>query len=197
MNQKTMNFLLAIGLVVAIALQFVMKPGNNASKATTVDTDKQLKVAYVDLDSIQENYLLYKEKMDEFEKKKESADRDLNGAFQKIENERIAFAQRGQSITQAEYENFQRTYQSKLQNLEEQKRQLENNIANDGMKTMEELKTKINDFLQVYNKTKGYTYIFSYSSGLNVMFYKDSAYNITNEVVAGLNDAYKKNPSKK
>jgi len=197
MNQKTINFLLAIGLVVTIALQFIMKSGSNESKAKAVDADKQLKVAYVDLDSIQENYLLYKEKMDEFEKKKESADRDLNGAFQKIENERIAFAQRGQSITQAEYENFQRTYQGKLQNLEEQKRQLENNIASEGKKTMEELKTKINDFLQVYNKTKGYTYIFSYSNGLNVMFYKDSAYNITNEVVAGLNDAYKKNPSKK
>ncbi|MEY4627987.1 MAG: hypothetical protein RLZZ595_313 [Bacteroidota bacterium] len=197
MNQKTINSLLASGLVLAIALHFTGNFKNKNSQTSVAQTENQLRVAYVDLDSIQEKYLLYKEKMAEFEKKKESADRDLNGAYQKIENERVAFAQRGQSITQAEYENFQRTYQSKLQNLEEQKRQLENAIANDGMKTMDELKTKMNEFLEVYNKSKGYTYIFSYSSGLNVLFYKDTANNITNEVVAGLNEAYKKNPAKK
>lgn len=128
----------------------------------------------------------------EFEKKKENADRDLNSAFQKIEGERIAFAKRGESITQAEYENFQRTYQSKMQNLEQQKMVLENNIAGEGVKTMDDLKTRINEFLKEYNKKKGYSYIFSYSSSLNVLFYKDSAYNITDEVVAGLNEAYKK-----
>lgn len=79
-----------------------------------------------------------------------------------------------------------------MQNLEQQKMVLENNIAGEGVKTMDDLKTRINEFLKEYNKKKGYSYIFSYSSSLNVLFYKDSAYNITDEVVAGLNEAYKK-----
>ena len=104
--------------------------------------NRPLKIAYVDLDSIQEKYDYYREKMTEFEKKKEGADRDLNNSFQRIN-------------------------------------------------TMDALKKKINALLADYNTTKSYSYIFSYSSSINVLFYKDTAFNITNEVVAGLNQAYK------
>lgn len=196
MNQKLINIVLALGIVVLLFLQFK----GADKKVETVQTSSaatSVKLGYVDLDSVQEKYLLYKEQMDLFEKKKESADRDLNNAFQKIDNERIAFAKRGESITQAEYENFQRSYQGKMQNLEEQKRVLENNIANEGMKTMESLKKTIDDYLVKYNKEKKYTYIFSYSSGLNVLFYKDSATNITDEIVAGLNAEYSKTKKEK
>jgi outer membrane protein len=165
-------------------------------KADTL-TNKPLKIAYVDLDSIQEKYDYYREKMNEFEKKKESADRDLNSSFQKIENERIAFVQRGNAITQVEAEAFQRDYTRKMQNLESQKRNMEEQIAQDGIKTMEELRKKINEFLAEYNKTNGYSYIFSYSRGVNMLFYKDTAYNITNDVVAGLNAAYKQSATPK
>jgi outer membrane protein len=133
----------------------------------------------------------------EFDKKKENADRQLNSAFQKIEEERIAFAKKGQAITQSEYENFQRSYQTKMQNLEEQKRSMENAISVDGVKMLEELKGKIDSFLVDFNKEKGYSYIFSTSNSLNVLFYKDSANNITNEVVDGLNKLYNKTTGNK
>ena len=197
MNQKLINSILFACLAI---LGFLQIKGSSSSQPASASKDsvaaKPVKVAYVDLDSLQEKYILYKEKMQEFETKKESADRDLNGAFQKIENERMAFAKRGESITQAEFDNFQRSYQMKMQNLEEQKRVLENNIAADGAKTMEDLKSKINSFLVDYNKKHGYSYIFSYSSALNVLFYKDTAYDITNDVVAGLNEVYKKSAGK-
>ena len=153
--------------------------------------NRPLKIAYVDLDSIQEKYDYYREKMTEFEKKKEGADRDLNNSFQRIENERIAFVQKGNAITQVEAEAFQRDYARKMQNLEQQKANMERQIQEEGIKTMDELKKKINAFLTDYNTTKSYSYIFSYSSSINVLFYKDTAFNITNEVVAGLNQAYK------
>jgi outer membrane protein len=197
MNQKLINIILGAGIAVMLFLQ--LKNGGSApsSSSTKSDTAKALKLAYVDLDSIQEKYVFYKEKMQEFEKKKENADRDLNNAFQKIEAEKNAFAQRGNSITQAEYENFQRSYQGKMQNLDQQKQMLENNIAAEGAKTMEDLKKRINDFLVEYNKKEAYSYIFSYSAALNILFYKDPAQDITDEVVAGLNAAYNKTGDKK
>jgi outer membrane protein len=202
------NFLLPLNIILALAVAVLFYLHFN-QKSVTIDTRKdkgttdsaamqhELKIAYVDLDSIQENYNYYKEKMDEFERKKESADRDLNNAFQKIENERIAFVQKGNAITQVEAENFQREYTRKMQNLENQKKTLENSIQSEGVKTMEELKKKINEFLTEYNKEKGYSYIFSYSSTINILFYKDTALNITTEVVSGLNDAYNKTKVKK
>lgn len=197
MNQKNINVVLFVLVgILAIAL-FLSTKKTTPAAANANTTDGKLKIAYVDLDSIQEKYQYYKEKMVEFDKKKEDADRQLNTAFQRIEEERIAFAKKGQAITQAEYENFQRSYQGKMQNLEEQKRNMENAIATDGVKMLEELKTKINGFLETYNKEKGYSYIFSTSNSLNVLFYKDSAYNITNEVVDGLNKAYNNSGQKK
>jgi outer membrane protein len=199
---------LNIVLIIAVAILYFLHFGKSktavptAATVTTKDSAgnvvvKPLKIAYVDLDSIQENYVYYKEKMDEFEKKKDRADRELNGAFQKIENERISFVQRGNAITQIEAENFQREYTRKMENLENQKRSMENNIQQEGVKTMEELKKKINDFLTIYNKTQEYSYIFSYSSTINMLFYKDTTYNITNEVVAGLNEEHNKTKVKK
>jgi outer membrane protein len=135
--------------------------------------------------------------MNDFESRKEKADRDLNNQFQKIENERIAFLQKGNAISQIEAENFQKDYTRKMQNLDVQKRNLESQIQEEGIRTMEELKKKINEFLVEYNKSKGYSYIFSYSSSINVLFYKDTANNITREVIAGLNAAHDKSKTKK
>jgi outer membrane protein len=196
-----LNILLAIAVAVLFYLHFNQKPAKVEVQGKTDSTDSlvqnELKIAYVDLDSIQENYNYYKEKMDDFDRKKEGADRDLNNSFQKIENERVAFVQKGNAITQVEAENFQREYTRKMQNLENQKKSLENNIQQEGVKTMEELKKKINEFLTEYNKSRGYSYIFSYSSTINILFYKDTALNITNEVVSGLNEAYNKTKVKK
>jgi len=196
------NFLVGVVavLVLAVAALFFLhfkyhkQLDTISEKVVRQDTmaKRPLRIAYVDLDSIQEKYEYYREKMTEFERKKESADRDLNNSFQKIENERVAFVQRGNSITQVEAEAFQRDYTRKMQNLENQKRTVESQIQTDGIRTMDELRKRINDFLEEYNKEKNYSYIFSYSTGLNVLFYKDTDNNITNEVVAGLNEAYKK-----
>ncbi len=192
-------------LAVLVAVLFYLHFNNHSkidkisSKVISQDTmsNKPLKIAYVDLDSIQEKYQYYREKMNEFDKRKESADRELNNSFQRIENERVAFVQRGNSITQVEAESFQRDYTRKMQNLENQKRVMEGQIQEEGIKTMDELRKRINDFLGEYNKEKDYSYIFSYSAGLNVLFYKDTTYNITSEVVAGLNEAYRKSKDKK
>lgn len=191
-------------LVIAVAALFFLhfkyhkKLDQISDKVRINDTssNRPLRIAYVDLDSIQEKYIYYKEKMKEFDKRKENADRELNSSFQKIENDRVAFVQRGNSITQVEAEAFERDYTRKMQNLESQKRNMENQIQEEGIKTMDDLKKRINDFLEKYNEAEGYSYIFSYSSGLNVLFYKDKAYNITDEVVEGLNEAYKQSQKK-
>jgi outer membrane protein len=186
-------------LAVCVVILFVLQFKNNGSSSNSIGVNtkdstgfRPLRVAYVDLDSIQEKFVYYKSKMIEFEKKKELADRDLNSAYQQIQNEGKAFQQRGNSITQAEGEAFQRDYTRKMQNLEEQKRIFEGQIQEEGIRTMDDLRKRMNDFLLEFNKKEKYSYIFSYSSGLNVMFYKDTTYNITNQVAAGLNDAYNK-----
>jgi outer membrane protein len=195
--QTPLNIAMAISVIVLFLLHFSGRPSAEAGTKSPSGEDVSIpKLAYVDLDSIQVKYDYYRQKMEEFESRKESADRELNNAFQKIENERVSFAQRGNAITQVEAENFQREYTRKMQNLENQKRNLETSIQQEGIKTMEDLKNRINSFLEEYNRTKRYTLIFSTSSTINVLFHKDKALDITDDVVAGLNAAYERSGSK-
>jgi outer membrane protein len=55
---------------------------------------------------------------------------------------------------------------------------------------MQDVKTKIENFLKEYNKTKGYSYILAYEPG--IIYYRDSTLNITDDLVKGLNEQYSK-----
>jgi outer membrane protein len=63
-------------------------------------------------------------------------------------------------------------------------------MQDEQMKRGQDIRKKIEEFLKEYNKDKGYADIFSNSQGL--MYYKDTAYNITNDMIKGLNESYKK-----
>ena len=69
MNQKVVNVILAAGIAILLFLQ--LRPVNQAPVAASPVSGTAVKLGYVDLDSVQERYLLYKEKMDMFDKKKE------------------------------------------------------------------------------------------------------------------------------
>jgi outer membrane protein len=55
---------------------------------------------------------------------------------------------------------------------------------------MKDVKSRIESFLADYNTSKGYNYIFANDQGL--FYYKDTAYNITADVIKGLNGIYTK-----
>jgi outer membrane protein len=86
--QTTLNIILAAAIAVLFFLQFKGSSGSASSKGASKGTDSTgtnaLKVAYVDLDSIQVKYTYYKEKTDEFARKNESAERDVNNALQNL-----------------------------------------------------------------------------------------------------------------
>jgi len=74
------------------------------------------------------------------------------------------------------------------QGLQEKKQALDNDLFNYNSKMKEDILTRIQNFLKEYNKDGRYDYIFSYEPGF--MFYKDTALNITKDVITGLNEEY-------
>ncbi len=94
-------------------------------------------------------------------------------------------------MTQAEGEQAQRDYQTMQQEFQSRKQTLEQALY----KSTEDLKTsirkKIEEFLRDYNKQKNYSYIIEYDPN-SFIYTKDTVYNITSELVDGLNSAYKK-----
>ena len=56
---------------------------------------------------------------------------------------------------------------------------------------MEDIQTKLKDYLAEYNQEKNFQYIFTTGNGLDYMVYKDSSLNITGEVIEGMNEKLK------
>jgi outer membrane protein len=158
---------------------------------------RALKIAYVDLDSIDARFEFYKGKIETFEKKKDGLDRQLNGAYQQLDKRRIDFLKKGNAITQAEADAFKKEYDQQLQYLENQRRKTEQEVQQEAMIMRDDIFKKINDYLSGYCKEKGYTYVFSYSKNANIFLYEDPIFNITEDVITGLNALYKKEENKK
>ena len=89
--------------------------------------------------------------------------------------------------------------QAGLQKQDADLRALQQRLGNEFQAETEKFNTALRDsiqhYLAAYNKDKKYALILS-KAGDNIL-YADKAYDITNEVIAGLNKAYKPAPVKK
>ena len=74
-------------------------------------------------------------------------------------------------------------------NDEELREQIKSELMSENEKNSLQLRDSINAFLKEYNKTKGYSMIIS-NTGFDNLLYADSVYNITREILDGLNARY-------
>jgi len=65
-------------------------------------------------------------------------------------------------------------------------------LQNEEAAENEKLYNKVSDYLKGYAKEKGYKLVLTYSKGNPTVLFADPSLEITKEVVAGLNEAYKK-----
>jgi outer membrane protein len=73
---------------------------------------------------------------------------------------------------------------------------MQSQLADETQRENRKLIYAIMDYLKEYNKTGYYQYIFSYAFGSNLLYANDSL-NITNAVLKGLNEKYRKEISNK
>lgn len=193
--QSILLILLSLAVGVLFFLHFSGKKTNQAnkkinSKDSSVLANQYLRVAYIDLDTIKEYYSYFKLKNDEIENEKQRIENEVQSGLDKLEKDRISFLKRGESITQIEAEKFQQEYQNRYQQIGAKRENLLNQHLNNQAKALDDIQKRINEYLNDYNKAAKYNFIFSTGEGNLTLYYKDSAFNITKEVVKGLNLAY-------
>ena len=125
-------------------------------------------------------------------KKEENIRATLNQKARELDGEAQEFQRKLQnnafvSRERAEQEHARLT--KKQQDLQELQNRLTNELAAENQKNSLQLRDSINAFLKEYNKTKGYSMIIS-NTGFDNLLYADSAFNITKEIVEGLNARY-------
>jgi outer membrane protein len=153
--------------------------------------NRESKVAYIDLDSLQNNYGYYKKIKAEFERKQADANKEIGNMQKKYQNRAMQLQQKSAGMNQQEQESAMQEINKMQQDLQSRKQIIDNDLYNYNSKMKEDILSRIQNFLKDYNKNGRYSYIFSYEPGF--MFYKDSSLNITPDVISGLNKLYSEN----
>jgi outer membrane protein len=187
------NILLVTNIILLILvgylyyLQFGSNKANAAKQviSSTGNLHTDSKVAYIDLDSLQNNYSYYKKVKEDFERRQTSANNEIAALQKKYQNRAMQLQQKAATMNQKEQEAAMEEINKMQQDMQARKQSIDNELYNYNSKMKEDILNRIQNFLKEYNKDGKYSYIFSYEPGF--MFYKDSTLNITPEVIVGLN----------
>lgn len=187
------NILLILNIVILalVGYLYYLYFNNNKSavpqvkSATVANSTDKSRVAYIDLDSLQNNYSYYKKIKADFERKQSAANDEITDMQKKYQNRAMQLQQKAATMNQKEQEAAMQEMNKMQQDLQAHKQSIDNELYNYNSKMKEDILTRIQNFLKDYNKDGKYSYIFSYEPGF--MFYKDSTLNITPDVIEGLN----------
>lgn len=185
-------------LVTMAGLMAACQPKGNtavpdAGAKTAAPADGSFKIAYVDLDSLEAHYGYFKEKKAELEKKQEQIENELQAKARVLQNEYAALQQRAQAgqLSQVEGQTAERNLMQKNQELEAGRQKMQQQYMQQEAQFNDDLQNKLDDFLKGYNKGR-FAYIFSYRKGGTNILYKDAQYDITTDVIRGLNETLSK-----
>jgi outer membrane protein len=150
-----------------------------------------VRIAYVDLDSLNEKITFINTSRKALESEQASIELEWENAYKNLENQKNNFLKKGDKITQSEAEEFQAMLYKQQQEVDSKKQTSTQKLNEKSYKIMGDIQLKLKDFLAEFNQDNQYTYIFTTGNGLDYMVYKNEAYNITNEVIEGMNEKMK------
>lgn len=195
MNKKTM---LKGCAVLVLGLMMAQCDGNKqvttpSVAPTTGAATSGLKIAFVEVDSLLSSYEFCIQMNQEMVKKEENVRATLNDKGKQLENEQKDFQYKyeNNAFTQARAQEEYNRLMKKAQDLEELKVKLAEELALENQKNNIQLRDSIDNFLKIYNAEKQYDFIIS-NAGYDNLLYGNPAYNITQEIIDGLNARYKK-----
>ncbi len=195
-----LSALALIGVIVLFGMQ--MSGSDNKEKETTTTKEESTssgKIAYINIDSLEANYEYLKEKQKELEARQESMANELKRSQQKFQEDYVAVQRKAQAgtLTQAEYEAAEKRLRQMSQSLESSEARLTKELMKEQEEFNKDLKKRLDDYLSDYNEDKGYDFILSYSSLINNILLADSALEITEDIIKGMNEEYAKENKEK
>jgi outer membrane protein len=189
-----LNIILLIAVAVLYYLHFNSRKTpttaiSSTVKANTTDS-KSFKIAYFEMDSVENSFEMVKDVKNELNKRQQDMTLNLQRLDKQLRDKADEYNSKAANMTQIQSESANNDMLQRRKNLDMQKQKYDQEYEDLYMRRMRDVKSKIEGFLNEYNKSGAYTYIFSYEPSF--FYYRDTAYNITRDVVKGLNQLYKK-----
>jgi len=157
----------------------------------TVVKDKAATIVYVNSDSLLNNYEYFKEIKGKFETKSKKAEADLKNKGAAFQREVAAYQQGAQTMSADQRAQTEERLARKQQELQTYQQNAGSALANEEATENEKLYDKVAEYLKKHAKDKGYKMVLTYSKGNSAILFADESLDVTKDVIAGLNTAYK------
>jgi outer membrane protein len=186
-----------------LAIAAMMASCNNASPkmdeqpAAAAGSADGMKIAYVEVDSLMTQYTFAKDYSVNLERKSTNARNTLTQKSNQLQAAVDNFQKKMNNngfTSREQAESQQAAIQRQQRDLQTLQARLESELANETQQFNLALRDSLNNFLKEYNKAKKYDLILS-RAGDNIL-YANMKYDITQDVINGLNKRYKA-PAKK
>jgi outer membrane protein len=191
------QIIIGIAIVVLFVLHFSSKPTSDGANPLSLITDSTAVIGngsltvYVNGDSLLEKYEYFKKAKKDFEIKSTRTENEIKSRQANLEREFANYQQTGASMTTEQRAKVEETLMRKEQSLREFSEDAAMKFQEEQNKFNEQLFDKVASFLKEYCKDKNYKIVLNYTKGTTIL-YADESLDITEEVLAGLNEEFNK-----
>jgi outer membrane protein len=149
------------------------------------------RMAYFNTDSLEAHYQYFKDILEQVKGKENEMNAELSSMEKSYQKKIAEWQKNATTMSKAEGEQAQQEYAQMQQNYQVRKQSLQESLLKHNEDLKADIRKKIEDYLKEYNKVRGFNYIISYEAN-SFIYIRDTAYNITDDLVNGLNAEYKK-----
>lgn len=189
---KNLSLVLNGVLLIAVAVLFYLHFSSGSSSASSsgaVDI-KDIKIAYVNSDSVLKYYDFFTVNRQKLETKGKRLDQDLKNRAQAFQSDLEAAQRNANNLTPNQYRAIEEDLGKKRQNLQLYQESLSQELMVDQENLTKELYNRITTFLKKYSEQNGIQVVMKYDASSDLL-YGASALDLSKVVVDGLNEQFK------
>lgn len=190
---KSLSLILNIVLVVAVGILFYLHfDSKNSVKEEPVADEAavtELKIAYINADTVLQHYDFFKQKQTELEAKQKKLDQDYRNRAQALQNEVNNYQQTVANLTIGQAKALEEDLMKKQQNLRMYQESLTQELMKEEAKINQELYTKVTSYIKEYSKDNNIEVVVKYNQGSDIL-YAGEAMDITSNIIDGLNNRF-------
>lgn len=169
-------------LIIAISISVVA-----CNKTADV---KEVKTAYVDTSELMKEYTEAKDLEAKYKAQSEEKGRQLEAEINRFKQDASNFQSQAQANGQEWAQKKGAELQKREQQLSYAQQALTQQLQQESGTEMDSLVSGVKKFIKAYGKEKGYAYIYGTGDAASILYAEDK-FDITKEIIKGLNDKYK------
>jgi outer membrane protein len=191
---KNLSLILNAVLLVAVGVLFYLhfsskntSSSSSESSGSTVPGD--IKIAYINSDSVLEHYEYLKANRVQIEEKTKKIEQEYRNRAQGLQNEITAYQRNVSSMTLGQVKAVEEDLGKKQQNLQMYQQSLSQQLMEEEAKLNKALYDRVTTYLKKYASEKNLHVVLKYDPNSDVLF-AGEALDVSKDVIKGLNDEY-------